>query len=162
MTGFGNLGGNAFACAESQSYSGYYGWHLFNDDTTLWATNVGHAGYIIFYNPDALKVSSITNRNYQAAYISTSGYVYGSHNGSNWTQLCSYTNNVTSSKSTWRINVNSRAFYKYHKVTYNAGSGTYVQNEYMAINATYIDKEYLYDLSNLYISNNEVRRYIKY
>ena len=141
LTADGTLGGDDFA-VSALHYSLYNAYKPFSSSANsnanvTWAVKSNNADYT-FYNPDGLKVSSldIVNRNENTPRAIESGTVYGSNDGTNWTELTTFTNDVLTQNGAWTITVNSNAFYKYHKINC-VNSGTYIGFGKMTINATY-------------------------
>lgn len=128
----GTLGGDSFACSPSstEEYLNWYpAWKAFdNTNSTAWSC-VGSTGHMIFYNPAALKVSSIkiTNPTNNSGIlnfhsVATAGNIQASNDSTNWIQIATYTNSSTTSGQTWTINVNSSNFYKYYKIEITSSS----------------------------------------
>lgn len=143
LTADGTLGGDSFA-VSAPYFSTYYTYYPFasnanTNSARTWAYNANTADYI-FYNPDALKVSSIdiTNRNESSPRPIVSGTVYGSNDGTTWTELTTFTNTVKTSNTMWTLTVNSSAFYKYHKISGVSGSTGYIGIGKIGLHATYM------------------------
>ena len=143
LTSNGTLGGNRFAVSASNNYdaSTYPIYKSFdNDDSTIWYCSSAPVD-VIMYNPQPLKITKIQckNRVDAANYTFTAGTVYGSNDGSSWTQLTTFTNNVTTAGGTYDISLSSNTnFYIYYKVTFSTASTTGVGANF-TITATYLD-----------------------
>ena len=130
LTANGTLGGDSFAVGGDTQYSTrYYYCAVDGLNNTFWdSANSTANHYYIFYNPDALKVTSLTIKNDSYpdgySYSSAAGYVQGSNNGSSWTTITSYTNSSTGKGAEWTIDLSSNTtFYNYYRIvsTQNAG-----------------------------------------
>ena len=130
LTSNGTLGGNSFAVASS---SGNYPYYAFDSNAQHYyqsgnATYAPH--YIIVYNPDALKLSSVQfnlySQNANSAQKDMS--IYGSNTNGNWTLL--YSDNVnyaTAGTNTATYLVNATSYYKYLKFqTSGTNQGSWV------------------------------------
>lgn len=128
----GTLGGASFACAaDVESYGAAY-CAFDNNGGTNWAANQSTGDYIIFYNPNALKISSLSI--YNGAEGITNWTLYGSNDNTTYTLMCNGTSPVNTTTITA---VNSYQYYKYHKIVgtaFSTRSRFYTIN----INATYI------------------------
>ena len=144
----GIMGGNSFAvAADSANSSSYSAWKVFDGTTTgSWTSgNGGYPHWFTFYNPTPLKVSTlaVTNRSSGNNYAMKDYTVEGSNTNTDgsWVTLKTGENDVATSNLTWYINVNSSAFYKYHRISatsHLSGSGNYIQIGELNITATYI------------------------
>ena len=129
LTGNGTLGGNSFAVSASSEYSYWPAWDAFDGKLTGddgWsASSTSLPQYIIFYNPEPLKVSNIGIMNYyEKNGAFTAGNVYGSNDNSSWKLISSFTNDVLDMAATWNINLsNNKNLYKYHKIEFTQSSG---------------------------------------
>lgn len=118
----GILGGNSFAVAGA-GYAGCEAWRAFdsdisNDSYANMTTEEGAGSdSLIFYNPEPLRVSSITLLQCSASsspYIKN-GTVYASNDNENWTSLLTFTGTNTAS---YIIDLSSNTeFYNYYKIT---------------------------------------------
>lgn len=116
----GTLGGSNFAVYSPNEYNGNYAYRTFdNNNSTDWDANATST-YITFYNPNALKLSSI---NYISTAYGGGGYnpvswtIYGSNDNSTWTSLTSNTSGRVGANVTvpTEIPLANRDFYKYYK-----------------------------------------------
>lgn len=134
----GTLGGSNFAVYSVNIQSGYPAYQAFdNNSSTILAAYVPDS--LIMYNPNALKVSSISITNWNGYNIT--GYsIYGSNDNSNWTILTSGTNSNTIDNSTWTIEIPTanRDFYNYYKLYTSAGTNTTYNIRQLNLTATYI------------------------
>ena len=118
----GSLGGSSFAVQASGERGTSAAWKAFDGSTTtFWISGSAAttSAYMIMYNPNAIKLSTISITNYTSnagAHTPTSGTIYGSSNNSSWSTIKSYTNSTTSNKGNWSISVNSSSYYKYWKI----------------------------------------------
>lgn len=120
LTSNGTLGGSSFAVNASGYYSSYYVWKAVDsDNSSMWDIQTSGAWYT-FYNPTALKVSSITMTQFSGSdykHWSIKGTVYASNNNSSWSSVGSYNSdakNITISIST------GGSYYKYYKISSTA------------------------------------------
>lgn len=139
----GTMGGNAFAVTATANTSNAYIAVDGNTSTLIyWSGTKGKGASTdyLFYNPDALKVSTLVCKwsSSTTTYIADSIIVYGSNDNSTWTQIAS---SSYVSGATRTVTVNSSSFYTYHKLTMK-NKGTTAQSIVrlveLTINATYI------------------------
>lgn len=129
----GTIGGDTFGVStDATPYnSNFELWKGFdNTSNTAFHTNAvitsaDNAKYVIWYSPIALNCKSITFTNYydSYSYTSSSGIVYGSNDGTNWDELTTYTNTISSVNAKWDINLNNNNFYKYYKILCTGTTG---------------------------------------
>lgn len=137
LSTWGNTGGDTFA-VEAGNYASNRAPYMSFDgmSNTKWGLNNTQSGYITFYNPEALKVSSII-------YTPSTDYpgedggnleILGSNDNSNWTSLWtgSYTANSTQS-----FDVNSSGYYKYHRISISNANTNWAGLGDLSINAVY-------------------------
>lgn len=117
----------------------------------------------MFYYPQPLKVTSLTMYNRNDVNCSpVSGYVLGSNDNIEWTELCYWTNTNQASRGTWVISVQSLGYYKYHKLQmtdwkYGTYSGSIGE---IGIQAVY---RYTFpDYYNTWVSHKSSSFFIKY
>jgi len=123
----GTLGGGSFAVYASSYYSASYDAYKAadNDAGTQWVSAVTSGFYYIWYNPTALKVTSISMTNRPSEGYNITGYtLYGSNDNSNWTALVTGTNSVSGASATWSVDVPSanRGYYTYYKLYVSSGN----------------------------------------
>jgi len=124
----------------SSSYPAYYG--ADHNSGTWWAAGISSGYYYIWYNPIALKVTSISFTNIPYDNYSFAGYtLYGSNDNSIWATLTTGTNNVNSANANFSLVVPSATqwFYKYYKL-YISSSQSNGDPEFnqATLNATYL------------------------
>lgn len=141
----GTLGGSNFAVYASSTYSGDYTHSAFygadnNSSTTYASAGVSSGFYYTFYNPAALKVSSIAITNKSDGETFTGYTLYASNDNSNWAALVTSTNSITSGSATWSIVVPSgnQGFYNYYKIYVTSSSGNNNGFTQATLTATYI------------------------
>lgn len=137
----GTLGGNSFAVSasgENQSGSNpYRAYEAFdNNASTYWRCSNTTSGWIQFYNPKPLHVSTL-KWGYFYSYP-TGGSVLGSNDGTNFDTLTTWTN---SSAADFTITVNSTKAYKYYRITVTGVNTDVVHCKDMTITATEVIKE---------------------
>lgn len=144
LTANGTLGGSSFAVSASSSYVNNPAYYAVDSNTsTAWISDSAIPASFIFYNPNALKVSTLTilNRIIGSYVYSIRDYtVFGSNDNSNWTTLTSGQNTNNTDSYSWQISVNSSTFYKYYKITAtstNYGTGVGSVGD-VGITATYM------------------------
>lgn len=125
----GTLGGDSFAVSATTQYDGNYAaWKAVNGvkDTYAWLSSNGvRSADYIFYNPTAILVKklTITNRGGTDVCCITTGTMYGSNDNENWTELTTFTNDITAINGEWDIELPSNyTAYKYHKLSVNTDS----------------------------------------
>ena len=136
LTENGELGGENFAVAStgdvSSSYSAY---KVFNGNKTdyLWASE--DINTISFYNPQALRVSSLIMHNYSSSstYLPASITVQGSNDNISWNELAYF---EYSTELVRTLEINSSRFYKYHRLVMPEKS-VYLRICEIEINANY-------------------------
>lgn len=140
----GTMGGNTFAVSCSGTYdaSRFDAWKAFDGKAkatqdTYWMA--GCPASITFYNPNALKISTLGVRNYMYASTSiTKDYtIEGSNDNSNWTTLVTGTNTEQTAGAKWYITLPNTTAYKYHKFTVNTVYSQYALVEEFFITAQY-------------------------
>ena len=124
----GVMGGARFAVSSNViQYSNYdCGVYMAFDNnpaTQFHSISGATTGYIDIYNPSPIKVTNIQIVNQGAANrASSAGKIYGSNDGTAWTQLKTYTNSEQSASGTWNISLSSNAnFYLYYRIESTAG-----------------------------------------
>lgn len=139
----GTLGGENFAVGASSEYSSTYAaYKAFNSEyTSRWRPAPPFPSgnqYLIFYNPEKIKVRRIIITFYSIESGASSGIFYGSNDGTTWNQITSWSGN---SSKTLTLNISNPAEYKYYKIFFN---GLIVTGDYacyavthVAISATY-------------------------
>ena len=141
----GTLGGSAFAVSTNNYYSAdYAAWRAFNGNPSDgYSSNVNPSSqtiYITFYNPAAIKVSTLAFTNVPSGLTSSSPKAFsvqGSNDNSAWTTIGSFTNTNNTNGATWSVNL-SGGFYKYHRLVITSANTTqaYVNIGEIAITAT--------------------------
>lgn len=107
----GTMGGSSFAvnAEDDGSHPAYYAFD--NNSNTYWRYGAS-SGSFTFYNPEAIIVNQILYSPYYS--YPTAGEIRGSNNGSNWTTITSFTNDVN---STFTIDLSSNnTAYKYYQI----------------------------------------------
>lgn len=131
LTANGTIGGNSFAVySDIPQLSPNNVFNAFDGVNTscFHSTSGSTVGYIIFYNPNPIKVTNIQvcNQNASGATnrASLRGTIYGSNDNSNWKTITTYTNTNGDINGKWNISLASNNnYYKYYKV-YSNGSGS--------------------------------------
>ena len=143
---FGVLGGNGFAVlGDSYWDSRVYLWRAFDGvisaSSNFWQTGSGGNHWIKWYNPIALKVSSIKIYNISvASYNVAGGSIYGSNDGINWNLLQTFTGNQTAS-AIQDITISTNRAYKYWKIEFTNTSQLSISE--LQINATEQEKQWV-------------------
>lgn len=110
----GVLGGASFAVFGDSYQSGYpYYFSCDGSGDTYWYSNDSIETWFEFYNPIPLKVASIRLIANDANGNIKNGGIYGSADGTNWTQLLSITSWVGEDTT---YAVNAQTAYKYFKL----------------------------------------------
>ena len=117
----GILGGTTFAVVASSENAGYYAWCAFdkNLSNAYWSAAGKPTGYLILYNPIAVKATSFDFTGVNGYYV-TGGAIYGSNDNINYTVLASFTNNNFTT-TPWNVQINngSQGYYKYYKIYFS-------------------------------------------
>lgn len=107
----GTLGGDSFAVSASDDGS-HYAYYAFDQNSNTYWRYGASSGSFTFYNPEAIIVNQILYSPYYS--YPTAGEIRGSNNGSDWTTITSFTNNVN---STFTIDLSSNnTAYKYYQI----------------------------------------------
>ena len=136
LTANGTLGGSSFAVsASTQASTSYMPWMAFDGtDTKYWKAGAG-SGHLIFYNPNPLKVTKISYKNWTVYPILVA--VYGSHNNNVWIPIKIVRNTNYTSKAFWDIDLSSNTeFYNYYKVEVRCMTSDKAHCTELAITAT--------------------------
>jgi hypothetical protein len=146
LTSNGTMGGSNFAVSSNiAQYTGNDVWRAFNGMTS--GGNYFHSqsgtktGYIDIFNPVPIKITNfkIYNQNGSANRASSSGIIYGSNDGTSWTQLKTYTNSVQTAGGTWNIDLSANEnYYRYYRMESTAGGS----DSYWTINEIQITAKY--------------------
>ena len=126
MTANGTTGGSDFAVFASSEITSFsrYAYKAFNGDTgytgsDVWEATGSSPQYIGWYNPNPMKMDSLTIRNGFSdhfAYVVTAGEIQYSNDGTNWTTEQTFTNSVTSNGAYWTINITSPVLSNYKRI----------------------------------------------
>lgn len=114
-----------------------------NPDTGYWQSNSDTANhYLTYYNPEAIKLSSIEFNNYlctDSSYIPTNFIIQGSNTGdtSDWINIQTIENSNTTvgTNSPYSFDVSTQYSYKYFRIYINSPQST-VQIGYMKLVGT--------------------------
>ena len=141
---FGVLGGDSFAVlGDSYWDSRVYLWKAFDGvsaGSNFWQTGAGGNHWVKWYNPIALKVSSIKIYNISSAsYNVAGGSIYGSDNGINWKLLHTFTGNQTVN-AIQDVAVLANRAYKYWKIEFTNTSQLSISE--LQINATTVEHKW--------------------
>lgn len=132
----GELGGDNFAVSSTGDVSPSCGaYNAFNGSTGdyWWASEQQNS--ITFYNPSALKISSLTIKYFSNSktYLPSKIVVQGSNDNINWDELANF-GYVSGMSRT--LEINSSRFYKYHRLILVRAS-VYIRITEIEINASY-------------------------
>lgn len=126
LTANGTMGGSNPACAADLS-STFATYTPFMSNAPQynkgwWANSSSFPHWLTYYSPVAVRPTQfiVTNRNYTGDnnHIAiTTGYIYGSNDNTNWTELTSFTNYNTDNNQTWLVSVQTSNYYKYMRIT---------------------------------------------
>lgn len=107
----GTLGGGSFAVSANDDGS-HYAYYAFDQNSDTYWRYGASSGSFTFYNPEAIIVNQILYSPYYS--YPTAGEIRGSNNGSDWTTITSFTNDVN---STFTIDLSSNnTAYKYYQI----------------------------------------------
>lgn len=107
----GTLGGDSFAVSANDDGS-HYAYYAFDQNSDTYWRYGASSGSFTFYNPEAIIVNQILYSPYYS--YPTAGEIRGSNNGSDWTTITSFTNDVN---STFTIDLSSNnTAYKYYQI----------------------------------------------
>ncbi len=131
LTTNGTLGELNFAVSASNTFSAEYdAFRAFSGNIAdAYSSNVNPSKqtiYLSFYNPTAIKVSTLKFTNCPASLTSSSPKnfsVQGSNDNNTWTSIGSFTNTNNTSGATWSINLTG-GFYKYHRLAITSANTT--------------------------------------
>jgi hypothetical protein len=118
LTSNGLLGGSYFACG-GQAKNGIYA--AFDNNASTYSQFGTYSGVnnLIFYNPNPLKISSLSFQDYSGAQWNNGRLEY-SDDGYTWTLS---NDNITNSAVNWSFNVSEQGYHKYWKLTVTAAAG---------------------------------------
>lgn len=148
LTSNGTLGGSSFAVYASDYYSKCYPYCAVDGvnitsykNGNQWITQGGES--FIFYNPNALRVTSLTiNGGYGGTYSyrAYTGTVYGSNNNSNYSSVGSWSvAKTTAATKVITVSLSSNTnYYKYYKLTPTA----FINSTNWGISELYITATY--------------------
>ena len=128
LTANGTLGGDSFAVAASSEYSSTYA--AYNAVRTTsgtsysWRTSSITECTYTMYNPDNLKVSSITIVYTGATYVPSTLTVDGSDDGESWVSLPS---TYSLSSTTGTLTITTPSPYKYYRLNFTRSSAGYIR-----------------------------------
>lgn len=140
LTANGTMGGSSFA-VEASSYCSSPDRNAYKsfdgNNATKWGVDNTTSGWLTFYNPQALKVSSIVYTPSTDFPGEDGGYleISGSNDNSTWASL--WTGSYTAN-STQTFNVDSQAYYNYYRITITNGVSNWIGLGDLTINATYL------------------------
>lgn len=116
----GTLGGDSFAISGTSTSSAYPAFNAFdNNKSTDWVSASANEDLII-YNPTPIKITRIdvTNRNSSTVRYIKNGTIYGSNDNSQYTEIATFTNTVTTQLGQWHIDLSAnKNYYKYYKLS---------------------------------------------
>lgn len=118
LTSEGLLGGSYFACG-GQARSSIYAAFDNNASTFAQFGTYSGANNLIFYNPNPLKISSLSFQDYSGAQWNNGKLEY-SDDGYTWTLS---NDNITNSAVNWSFNVSEQGYHRYWKLTVTAAAG---------------------------------------
>ena len=118
ITENGTIGGDSFAVSGTAVTTEYEAYRAFdNNSSTDWVSASANEDLII-YTPIPIMVTKIdvTNRNDSVVRYIKSGVIYGSNDNSNYVQIGTFTNTITTQLGEWSIDLGTNnSFYKYYK-----------------------------------------------
>ena len=127
LTANGTMGGSAFAVSASAELSP--NWLAYkavdNLGNSYWWANTDRPTFT-FYNPDALNVTELILL-YESGHKVGPRALYGSNDGSNFTQITMTTSNYGSLGVLCSCATNT-AFYKYHRLDFRSATNMYLDN----------------------------------
>lgn len=123
LTADGIIGGSQFAVSHlSHNSSGYEAYKAFDGSTSGFGTIFTKtSGYLEFYNPNPLKVLSLSVLNFggdsYGTRAITAGYIQVSNDGLEFLKLKDFTNSIVGGGQTWTIDLSDNTeFYKYYRI----------------------------------------------
>ena len=151
LTSNGTMGGNNFAVACSSYYANndnYNAWRAFNGvidvQTDLWAcANGSDNAFLDFYNPQALKVTSLTVLNRYSGTVGAirTGNIQACNDGSSWQTIKTFSNDVTTANTSWTIDLSDNEnYYCYYRINCLTFDGGYCGINQLTINAFILGK----------------------
>ena len=149
LTANGAMGGDSFACDQSNSFSSTtLAWRCFNGDSTTesetnrWQINnikTSSWYWLAWYNPIPLNITSLSIYNSQATYVVKAYKIQASDDNTNWVDIVTGTNTNTGELNKWVIDMsNNQAYYKYYRIYCRPNSTTSLQVAEIEITANYI------------------------
>lgn len=119
LTANGNMGGSSFAVICDNAESSYPIYKIFDSDiSTFSSIELTQPCEIVIYNQNPLIITNFEITNRSEHNLAITGYtIYGSTNNSNWVEIVSGTNELTSSGVVWNIEMpENPTAYKYYKI----------------------------------------------
>ena len=159
-------GGSTFAAFADSTYSNRYPYLAFDGQTGInhcWeSSNSSYPHYLGFYNPNPIKFTSwsfIFYYNNGHYYAPTEGYIEGSNNGINWTQLKSWSTTWSGNQPQTTITDITQNYYNYYRFYMTKGSGTeYGSTGYVVVQECFASGKEIIEGGSYYwkISSNPV------
>lgn len=140
LTANGTMGGSAFAVSANDSAA--WAWYLFSANGGEWggqsAPSESNPTELQIYNPTPLLVRSISLKNsVTVEQIWSRAIVYGSNNGSTWTQIATGNNSIRTTGTWVDLAVNATVSYKYFKISFTGNTtGAAIAVARISLNAT--------------------------
>ena len=140
LTANGTMGGSAFAVSANDSAA--WAWYLFSANGGEWggqsAPSESNPTELQIYNPTPLLVRSISLKNsVTVEQIWSRVIVYGSNNGSTWTQIATGNNSIRTTGTWVDLAVNATVSYKYFKISFTGNTtGAAIAVARISLNAT--------------------------
>ena len=136
----GTLGGSSFAVTANQNSQ--WAFDAFNNANSEWGGNAvpssTNPSEITIYNPEPLNVSSIVIQNGKVtSQVWSTGSVFGSNEGTNWTLLKTFTNEIRTADALARLTLDATVAYKYIKISFTSNSANAIISiKKVTLNAT--------------------------
>lgn len=119
LTADGVIGGNSFAVTCDNTESSYPIYKAFDGDiSTFSSIELTQPCEIIIYNQNPLIITNFEITNRTGYKLAITGYtIYGLKDNSNWVEIVSGTNELTSGGAVWNIDMSeNQTAYKYYKI----------------------------------------------
>ena len=119
LTANGSMGGSSFAVICDNAESSYPIYKIFDSDiSTFSSIELTQPCEIVIYNQNPLIITNFEITNRTGYKLAITGYtIYGLKDNSNWVEIVSGINELTSGGSVWNIDMSANSTaYKYYKI----------------------------------------------
>ena len=129
-----DVAGTGFGVETSGVFSTNYAYKAFDKLTSTTASLTNVPNWLVMYNVNPLKLSSITIDNW-SSYFGRTGSINASNDGNNWTQLTTWSTSAGANVQ-WSIDIplSARDFYHYYRINFLTANSTLVYLKEVTLN----------------------------